>query len=243
MTFLLIDEKQERGRGRPSFQIPDDCKTLLIGEGRNDARFLTALARSRHAGSNAAAYGHWIGGSDQKGKISELNDDLNSAVKSGGFLRLRSFALVLDADQQGMAALKKINQSMKACFEVAADFVHGEVRPLTVRGEEILAGAFVMPGSGPDGEIKGALEDLVLRAAEQKHKKEMECVRKFRECAQGIDNKPKKEQDEKKKKAQALLSALPRNSPYLGTAAQDGLVDFSAPAYGELKKFLKKLAP
>ena len=239
MTFLLIDEEQERERGRPAFQIPDDCKTLLIGEGRNDARFLAALAR--HTG-NAAAYGHWIGGSSEKGNIDNLNDDLTAAMRAGDFLRLRSFALVLDADMSGAGALKKINHCMKACF-AEENFAHGEVRALKVRGEDILAGVFVMPGFGPGKQIKGALETLALKAAEQTNKGEMECVETFRKCAQNISGKHGQQRHEPKKKAQALLSALPENSPYLGVAARDGHIDFSASAYDALKKFLQKLSP
>ena len=97
-----------------------------------------------------------------------------------------------------------------------------------------------MPGidpGNPDKLIQGMLEDLVLRAAAQTNQKEMQCVGKFRECARDIGNKPKKDQDEEKKKAQALLSALPQNKVYLGTAAEDKVIDFSAPAYDELKSF------
>lgn len=236
MTVLLVNEAQEQDP--PIFQIPDNCKTLLIGEGKNDARFLAALARRI---GNPNAYGYDIGGSDE-GKIDALNSTLKSAVSAGGFLRLRSFALVLDADMNGTKALKKINNCMKTCF-AEENFAHGEVRALKVRGEDILAGVFVMPGFGPGGQIKGALETLVLKAAEQTNREEMECVETFRKCAQNISGKHGQRKHEPKKKAQALLSALPENSPYLGAAAQDGHIDFSASAYDALKKFLQKLSP
>ena len=245
---LLIDEG-----ARPSPAIPMGCETLLIGEGGNDARFLAALARSE---GNLAACGYGIGGknqlSDRLFNIVRIEDSLNKASPTGqAFLRLRSFAVVLDADTDREGgpenALKSVNCAMRqdGCFVFDGDFGHD--RPKRVKfsafpEREILAGVFVMPGLGPDNEIKGKLEDLVLRGAMQTHKEEMECVRKFRECARDIGNKPKKEQDEEKKRAQAFLSALPENKVYLGVAAEDGLVDFSAPAYGELKKFLKKLA-
>ena len=240
MTFLLTDEQLERERVRPTFQIPAGCESLLIGEGRNDARFLTALARSSYVG-NTGAWGYWTGGG---GGIEALGEDLKSAINTGAFLRLRSFALVLDADRDGDAALKNIDNCMKACFQTGANFAHGEVRKIAVRGEEIRVGAFVMPGgANADGNIKGKLEDLVLRAAAQTHQKEMECVRQFRKCVWDIGNQPKKEQDEEKKKAQAYLSALPENKVYLGVAAEDKVIDFSAPAFDELKGFLKKLSP
>ena len=237
---LLVEESAERKR--TPLQIPPECKTLLIGEGRNDARFLAALAR--HMG-NIAACGHPIGSNDDV-SIGRINDELKSAVLSGGFLALCSFAIVLDADRNAKSALGKMNESLKACFEIDRKFAHGDVFPIQLRGEEIFAGVFIMPGidSGdPDKPIQGMLEDLVLRAAAQTNQKEMQCVGKFRECVRDIGNKPKKNQDEEKKKAQALLSALPKNKVYLGVAAEDKVIDFSAPAYDELKSFLKKLAP
>ena len=237
---LLVEECAERKR--TPFKIPPECKTLLIGEGRNDARFLAALAR--HMG-NTAAYGHPIGSNDDV-SIGRINDDLKSAALSGGFLTLRSFAIVLDADWNAECALGRMNESLKACFEVDVEFAHGDIFPIQLRGEEILAGVFIMPGidsDNPDKPIQGMLEDLVLRAAAQTNQKEMQCVETFRECVRDIGNKPKKDQDEEKKRAQALLSALPRNKVYLGVAAEDKVIDFSAPAYDELKSFLKKLAP
>ena len=219
------------------FQIPADCKTLLIGEGRNDARFLAALARDL---GNSAACTHSLNGSDDK-IIGEFANDLKAAVQTGGFRGLHSFALVLDADKDGKSALKKINRCMKECFAVCADFAHAEVRPVQVRGEKILAGVFVMPGHESKGQIKGALETLVIKAARETNQEAMECVDMFRKCARAACNGQVK--DEPKKIAQAFLSALPKNAPLLGGAAQKGLIDFSAPAYSELKKFLQKLSP
>ena len=252
-------DKKERllitdGLPRPKFKIPPGCKTLLIGEGGNDARFLAAFAR--HLG-DGAAWGFGIGGKGNlKNELSVVADVMDGPSAEHpdprrAFLRLRAFAVVLDANGGRAEAEDKINEALaESKFElVKVDRIgHGKVERVKFHNCEMLAGAFVMPG----GERDGYLEDLVLQAAEETHGPVMERVGDFRARVRKINGGPEKPQDESKKKAQALLSALRKNHVYVGTAAQQAAkdaeegkvpeIDFKAAAFEELQDFLRKLA-
>ena len=238
---------------RPKEKIPDECKTMLIGEGGNDARFLAVFAR-RVFGDDSA-FGFGIGGRPKLGSQLDAVAGISDLGGRPAFLRLRALAVVLDANQTRSEAEGEINAAIAASgIELTGGgrIAHGEVRPAKFHGHEMLVGSFVMPGEGRDG----YLEDLVLSAATESNPEIMECVDNFRARAREINGGPKKENEESKKQAQALLSALRNNCVYVGTAAEQAKrdedkgetpdIDFSAPAYAELQEFilaLKKGAP
>lgn len=229
-------------------RIPDECKTLLVGEGGNDARFLAVFAR--RACGDDSAFGFGVGGRGGLKKELSAVAGISDFGTSLAFLRLRALAVVLDANQTRSKAEGEINAAIAASeIELVGGgrIAHGEVRPAKFRGHEMLVGSFVMPGEGRDG----YLEDLILGAATESDPEIMGRVDEFRARAREINGGPKKENEESKKRAQALLSALRNNCVYVGTAAEQAKrdedkgetpdIDFSAPAYAELQEFILAL--
>ena len=214
-----------------SVNVPD-CEVLLIGEGGDDVRFLAAIAK--RAGISGAGSLN-LGGRDNLATNLQIVGEKLEDGDSG----IRAFAVVLDADNSAASAMAKVNGGIARAFDAGEKFFKRpvEVKPLKFQGRTFAAGIFIMPG----GKAKrGALEDLILKAAEENGGAAFDCVREFRACARQAGAASG---NESKSAAQALLSVLPEHCVNLGVAAEKSLLDFSSPAYSELKKFLQKLSP
>ena len=213
-------------------EIPD-CEVLLVGEGGDDAAFLSALAG--HVGIPGADSLNLKGRDNLAVNLQALADRLESRA------RVRALAVVLDAEESAGNTLAKINGGMSRAFGAKENFFAkgGEVKRLEHPGRTLMAGAFVLPGGGAQ---KGMLEDLFWEAV--KNTPEAKCVCDFRDC---LGEDPGAMKDPAKRRTQAFLSAMPEHCVNLGVMAEkldQSLTDkiFAARAFAELREFLRKLS-
>ena len=204
-----------------------EARVFLVCEGNNDKAVLEGAAKE--AGVAVIV-------ERMKGK-GGLKDNLD-VVADGHTLRsvnTRALAVFLDANGDAKAEEENATAAMREVFGCSDDFPHGEIKPLEVRGRRMSAGVFIMPGGGRPG----ALETMILESIRDKFPDAMACVRDFRECARKACKGPVKK--EAKKKAQAMLSALPEHCLNFIDMIEAGKIDFSDSAFKELRDFLLAL--
>ena len=235
----LNDVRANGGR----FELPDDCRTLLIGEGADDANVLAALSRDL---GMKGALGFNLQGRGRGAQSAVLRDKMRLLDNMRGFRDLDAFAVTLDAEDgksksNAQKTLKMINNVLAAPpFNLPEPVPHGGVAQLP--GRETRVGVFVFPGGGAQ---EGMLEDLFWRAVE--NTPEANCVKEFRECLDTIKNRRAME-EQSKRRMQTFLSAMPRHCVNLGVMVnklEKPLIEkiLNAPAFGEVREFLRNLAP
>jgi hypothetical protein len=195
-------------------------KKLLAVEGNDEDNFFSALFK--HMGIEDIIQVWPVGGKDQfKNKIPAL-------LKNTGFRGLEAIAIIRDAD----TSCENTFKSVKGVLEKnglqpprkPGAFSHGNPK----------VGVFIMP----DNKSKGMLESLCLETV--KDAKEMECVNRFIECANQLDNPPK-EKDIDKAKVQAFMAIMPEVPGMLGLGAKKRCWDFDSAELVPLKNFLSEL--
>ena len=151
--------------------------------------------------------------------------------KAPGFDEISSLAVIHDADMDAYKAFQSIcsvlkNNDMKSPDEIAS-FASDCPR----------VGVFIIP----DGKNKGKLESLCLSTV--KSEGIIECIDSFMTCIEKNSNSssynfPK---DIHKARCRAFLSAMEKDTPSLGVAAQKGYWDFDSEKLNPLLNFLKQL--
>ena len=235
---ISFKDVQKSGK---NFELPADCKILLIGEGGDDANVLEAL--SRHLGVNGARGFNLQGRSNESGT---LRVKLSLLANIRGFDELDAVAVTLDAegaDGQSNAdkTLDMINRALtNSPFSLSESVPHGGFAQLPGRNPRV--GIFVLPGGGVK---EGMLEDLFWNAVE--NTPEADCVKEFRDCLNKKTQKPGPMKEPAKRQIQAFLSAMPEHCTNLGVMVNKldkSIVSgfFDAPAFNELRQFLQALS-
>ena len=256
------------------FDIPKKCEVLLLCEGPSDAEFLRGIIRHMSGNGTLPELARETISVRSMGGKPNLRDHIAAVwQKVRNHSNFRILGIVLDADHAqappdgsdsvpedtpAQRTLDLINEELRGVFGESEKLLgHMDIEPLT---EEISVGVFVMSGDGESGE----LEDLLLKAAGDKHPEIMKCVKEFRACAAAAASPKTKK--EAKKELQALVSMFPEYHPRLVSPQQgevqaiiaglpepcrdlkqaltlgEGFIDFEHRAFKDLRGFLRKLA-
>ncbi len=199
---------------------PITKKKLLGVEGQDEMTFFKALFK--HMGMENIVDLREVKGKDN------FKIELPLLTKIPGFSDLEAIAIIRDADTSAENTFKSIRDVLKK-VGLQTPKNPGEFSPGTPK-----VGIYIMP----DNKNSGALETLCLRTV--KDKKEMDCVDRFIDCANRLENPPQ-ERDIDKAKVQAFLAIRPKVPDMLGIGSQKGYWDFDSPQLTPLKNFLSKL--
>jgi len=195
---------------------------LLLVEGKDEEVFFKIFLKKKNIDDIQIMSS---GGKEQFQKL------LPIIKKAPGFDKLNSLAVIHDADNDVQVAFQLIcsvlrNNNLNNPQEVSS-FISGSPK----------VGVFIIP----DGENTGKLESLCLSTV--KSEGIMECIDSFIDC---IEKKPKKNiynfpKDIHKARCRAFLSAMEKDTPSLGIAAEKGYWDFDSEKLHPLLNFLKQL--
>ena len=153
--------------------------------------------------------------------------------KAPGFDEISSLAVIHDADMDAYKAFQSIcsvlnNNDIKSPEKISS-FVSSSSR----------VGVFIIP----DGKNKGNLESLCLSTVESEDV--IKCIDSFMTC---IEQKPNLNNSNYnfpkniyKARCRAFLSAMEKDTPSLGIAAQRDYWDFNSEKLNPLLNFLKQL--
>jgi hypothetical protein len=191
---------------------------LLIGEGREEVDFFTALL------AHLAITDVQV--EEYKGK-NGLGSYLKTLRLRSGFAGIVSIGITRDADLDPPNAFKSI-RSFLANEPFTAPGSHG-----VFVGERPKCGIFLMP----DGINPGMLEDLCLEAI--RNDAASACVEEFLSCVATRANRTP--DSPAKARIEARLASLTRPDLRLGQAALDNRSPWDEPAFKPLKDFLKAL--
>ena len=193
--------------------------SLLLAEGRDDARFVDAFLKWLNiSGPQTAA----VDGVDNFAPFLK-----NTLATAPNYSKLRRLALVRDADANPQVAFRRlrsalVNAGLPAPFE-----------PFTTYGAGDLSVSIAIL---PDGKSPGNLEDLCLRSVSDQSS--LECVDQYLECRNpdGIVDS-----GQSKARLHAYLAVGSRPGWRLGEAAEAGVWDWNSPALQPLAAFLSQL--
>lgn len=191
---------------------------LLIGEGREESDFFTALlAHLAITDVQVEAY---------NGK-SNLGSYLKTLRVRPGFAGIISIGITRDADLDPINSLKSICGFLtKEPFTSPGS--HG-----TFAGQRPKCGIFLMP----DGVSPGMLEDICIEAV--RGDPAFVCVEEYLSCVATRANR--NPDSPAKARIEAWLSSLTRPDLRLGQAAQAGLFPWDEAVFEPLKDFIKAL--
>jgi hypothetical protein len=199
---------------------PITKKKLLGTEGQDEVAFFEELFK--HMGMENIVDLREVKGKDN------FKNEIRLLKRVTGFSGLEAIAIIRDADKSFTNTFKSIIGVLKRCGlqtpKNPGEFSLGKPK----------VGVFIMP----DNKSSGALETLCLETV--KDAKEMECVNRFIDCANQLENPPK-EKDIAKAKVQAFLAIMPEVPDRLGIGAKKGYWDFDSAELAPLKNFLSEL--
>ena len=204
------------GRGRYAF---DDVRqeTLLLVEGLDDARFFDAFLR--YTGKS----GYQIASANGRGNFRTfLRETLRG---SPNFRRLRSIAVIRDADESAASAFQSVQDAIDRAGFPAPPQAFSSAQSGTLKVSVAIL---------PDGQQPGALEDLCLRSVAQHPA--IHCVDEYLSCleASGIST-----EQSGKSRLHAFLSAGADPGLRIGEAADAGVWDWDSDAFRQLGEFLE----
>lgn len=187
---------------------------LLLVEGRQDQRFLTAMLAAR-------------GRSDvevrQTGGTYGLTTDLATIVRTSGFRQVRWLGIMHDADDDPQAAFDRIRTALRATS------LSTPPHSWVVTGSDPAVAAIILP----DGTSTGDLETLVLQSLAGNAV--AGCVDDYIRCLSAQARAPRRES---KSRMQTFLASLDRPDLRLGEAAERGLLPLSSPDLDRLVALL-----
>ncbi len=195
---------------------------LLLVEGKDEEAFFKILLERKR-----------INGIDimSSGGNRQLQTLFPGIKKAPGFDELSSLAIIHDADMDARQAFQSIrsvlkNNDMKSPDKISS-FVSGSPR----------VGVFIIP----DGKNTGKLESLCLSTV--KSGGIIKCIDSFMACIKQNSNNSgyNSPKDMHKARCRAFLSAMEKDTPSLGVAAQKGYWDFDSEKLNPLLDFLKQL--
>jgi hypothetical protein len=199
---------------------PITKKKLLVVEGNDEKIFFKALFK--HMAKENIVDIHDVAGKDK------FKTEMPTFMKTPGFNDVEAIAVVRDADDSCKSAFESVKGILKENKFLPprkpGEFSQGNPK----------VGVFIMP----DNKNSGMLEDLCLDTV--KDEEGMECVNLFIDCANRLE-KPPKNKDIPKVKAQAFLAIMPEVPHRLGIGAKKGYWDFDSAPLEPLKNFLSEL--
>ncbi|MFC2146764.1 DUF3226 domain-containing protein [Acidobacteriota bacterium] len=195
-------------------------KKLLLVEGKDEKIFFEELFK--HMTKEDIVEVHDVAGKDN------FKKDMPTFVITPGFNDVETIAIVRDADDSCTSAFQSVEGVLKE-----NSFLPPE-RPGEFSQGNPKMGVFIMP----DNINPGMLENLCLETV--KEKEGMECVNRFIDCANQLENPPKN-RDIAKAKVQAFLAIMPGVFDMVGLGAKKGYWDFDSAALKPLKNFLSEL--
>ncbi|SRR6266516_4005290 len=191
---------------------PIAATRMLLGEGREEEIFLGALLA--HLGITGVQIERYDGKSN-------LAPFLKALKNRSGFAQVVKLSILRDGDDDPVGAESSVNNAIaQAAFE-----------------PDLIVKTLILPG----GTHVGALENLCLQSIAGQPIES--CVEEYISCAAratghshaGTTNKAKA-------RVHTWLAAQPRPDLRLGDAAAAGLIDWSSPAFDQLKAFVRNLA-
>ena len=198
----------------PTAPQPLAKPVLLVGEGKEEVRFFSALLKH-------------LGRTDVQIEQCQGKDGLRPHLKAQalrtGFENVGTILIVQDADENPKGRFDSVCHSVTACgFNPPA--AHGALSD----GRPAI-GVFIMP----DGAGMGMLEDLCLAAVSDDTA--MRCVDDFIQCVQDCGNDPK---PQAKARIQTWLASRQSPGKRLGEAAEAGFWPWNHDAFQDLIRFL-----
>src|SRR5436309_10873396 len=191
---------------------PIAATRLLLGEGREEEIFLDALLA--HLGITGVQIERYNGKSN-------LAPFLKALKNRSGFAQVVKLSILRDGDDDPVGAESSVTNAIaQAAFQ--AD--------LTIK-------TLILPG----GMQVGALENLCLQSIAGQPIES--CVEEYISCAaRATGYNHTTTTNKAKARVHAWLAAQPRPDLRLGNAAAAGLIDWSSPAFDQLKAFVHDLA-
>ena len=195
-------------------------KKLLVVEGNDEKNFFEELFR--HMAKENITDILDVGGKDN------FKNSMPALTKISTFNDVEAIAVIRDANGSCQSAFDSVKRILK----------ENELLPPKKPGEfsrgNPKVGIFIMP----DNKNCGMLENLCLETVADEAG--MECVNRFIDCANQLENPPKNK-DIPKAKIQAFLAIMPEVPHRLGIGAKKGYWDFDSAPLEPLKKFLWEL--
>ncbi len=189
-----------------------DQTRVLVGEGVEEVLFFTALLG--HLGISGVQVEHCNGKAG-------LGSYLKTLKTRTGFASVQKVAIVRDADEDPAAAAANVES-----FIARAGFPEG-----------VIVSKLILPGAS----TTGALEHLCLRTIAGQPI--ATCIEEYLACATDATGiKHTSTTNQAKSRVQVWLAAQEPPDLRLGIAAGKGMLDWSSPAFDELKAFLRELA-
>jgi hypothetical protein len=191
---------------------PITTTRMLLGEGREEELFLEALLA--HFGITGVQIEKYNGKSN-------LAPFLKALKNRSGFSQMVKLSILRDADDDRVGAESSVNNAIaQAAFQT----------DLTVK-------TLIVPGATQ----VGALENLCLQSITGQPIEP--CVEEYLSCAaRATGHTHTTTTNKAKARVHAWLAAQPRPDLRLGNAAIAGLIDWSSPAFDQLKAFVRALA-
>ncbi|MGH8247673.1 MAG: DUF3226 domain-containing protein [Gammaproteobacteria bacterium] len=191
---------------------PIEATRMLLGEGVEEELFVMALLK--HLGISGVQVENYSGKAG-------LTPFMKALKNRPGFVQVEKLGILRDADDDPGGAASSVESSIaQAAF----------APELTVR-------KLVLPG----GAEIGALENLCLQSLAGRPI--VTCFEEYLGCAARATSHAQTTTTNKAKaRIHAWLAAQPRPDLRLGQAAAAGLIDWSSPAFDQLKAFLRELA-
>lgn len=191
---------------------PIECSRILLGEGVEEEFLVKALLK--HLDLSGVQVENYAGKSN-------LTPLLKALKLRPGFGRVEKLGILRDADDEPAAAASSVDSAIaQAGFQAE----------LTVK-------KLILPG----GAQIGALENLCLQSIAGQPLEA--CVEDYMNCAARATGYAHTTTTNKAKaRIHAWLAAHPKPDLRLGHAAADGLLNWSSPAFDELKAFVRDVA-
>jgi hypothetical protein len=200
--------------------VPITKKKLLVVEGKDEKNFFEELFK--HMTKKNIIDIRDVGGKDN------FKNSMPTLTRISGFNDLEAIAFVRDADDSCRSAF----ESIKGILEKNSLLPPGKPGKFSQGNPKV--GIFIMP----DNKNRGMLEDLCLETV--KDEEGMECVNRFIDCVNQLENPPKNK-DIAKAKAQAFLAIMPEIVDKVGLGAKKGYWDFDSATLEPLKEFFSEL--
>ncbi|MDJ0616994.1 MAG: hypothetical protein QNJ63_09645 [Calothrix sp. MO_192.B10] len=209
-----------------------DEEQLLLVEGRDEVNFFDALLKHIKIQDIQVIE---VGGKDK------FKNEFPALLYASDFSKVKSYAIVRDADTNAGATLASIQKLLKD-YNQPVPNQHGAVEDTG----NLKVGIFIMPGNAEEG----MLEDLCLETI-QNHPV-LNCTEKYLSCLETnldiLENGELKQagkhyfpKNRAKARMHSFLAGMYEYVPRAGLAAKKGYFDLDADILSDLKQFLLRL--
>lgn len=193
---------------------------ILIGEGQDEEVFFGALLEHLRIDDVQVAQ---CAGKDAMAKF------LKVLPKLDGFGDVVSIGVTRDADDDASQAFRSV------CTSLSAANLPVPSAPGVAVGEALRASVLILPGAGRTG----MLEDLCLAAVAAQPG--FACIDEYLACVQGRAGRLHDARGLPKARARVWLASHDPPDLAVGLAARKGFWPWTAPEFGELKRFVQAL--